>query len=245
MTTTLALPTRRDEAFRYSDVEALAGVWPVAVERIVVPAGATATREIVNLAAKGETVVHNVEIVIGPGGRCALQVLNAGGRLGRIALDVTCHAGSEFTLGAVQLGRGDQAVEIVSTVTHAEPGATSRQTVRSILAKGATGTYLGKVAVARGADGTDSEQDAKAMLLDRKSAANAVPQLEIYADDVKCAHGCAIGELDAAGLFYLQARGLPPAEAKRLMLQAFIAEVFADAEPALAEAALAKLEELV
>jgi Fe-S cluster assembly protein SufD len=85
------------------------------------------------------------------------------------------------------------------------------------------------------------------MLLDRSATANAKPELEIYADDVKCAHGCAIGELDAMGLFYLQARGITPAEAKKLMLQAFVAGVFEGAadEEALTEAALAKLGDLV
>src|SRR3546814_3588625 len=81
----------------------------------------------------------------------------------------------------------------------------------------ATGTYLGKVAVARDAQQTDSEQDVKAMLLDRSATANAKPELEIFADDVKCAHGSAIGELDAMALYYLQSRGLPPGEAKKLM----------------------------
>ncbi len=91
--------------------------------------------------------------------------------------------------------------------------------------------------------GTDGEQSIRAMLLDRTATANARPELEIYADDVKCAHGCAVGELDAQGLFYLQSRGLPPAEAKKLMLQAFIAEAFVDApeEEVLTQAALAAL----
>ena len=82
------------------------------------------------------------------------------------------------------------------------------------------------------------------MLLDRTSTANARPELEIYADDVKCAHGCAVGELDAQGLFYLESRGLTPPQAKRLMLQAFIAEAFVGAadEEALTEAALKALE---
>jgi Fe-S cluster assembly protein SufD len=85
------------------------------------------------------------------------------------------------------------------------------------------------------------------MLLDRTATANARPELEIYADDVKCAHGCAVGELDAQGLFYLQSRGLPPAEAKKLMLQAFIAEAFVGAadEDALTEAALKALGALL
>jgi Fe-S cluster assembly protein SufD len=244
VTNTLILPTRRDEAFRYSDTDALASVWPVASERIVVAAGETLSREIVNVAEPDDVVARNLEIILEPGAKAAIRVLNAGGRLGRISLDVTCHAGSDFTLCAVQLGTGKQTVEIITTVRHVEANATSHQLVRTILSGGATGSYLGKVEVARGADGTDSAQDAKAMLLDRLSTANAVPQLEIYADDVKCAHGCAIGELDPMGLFYLQARGIAPAEAKKLMLQAFVAGVF-EGEEALLEAALGKLGELV
>ncbi len=241
---TLALPTRRDEAFRYSDVDALAAVWPVAAERIVVAARDTLSHKIVNVADADDVVVRNLEIILEAGAKADIRVLNAGGRLGRISLDVTCHAGSDFTLGAVQLGTGKQTVEIVTTVRHVARDATSHQVIRTILSGGATGSYLGKVAVARGADGTDSAQDAKAMLLDRLSTANAVPQLEIYADDVKCAHGATVGELDAMGLFYLAARGLPPAEAKKLMLQAFVGGVF-EGEPALLDAALAKLGDMV
>ncbi len=242
--TALSLPSRRDEAFRYSDVEALAGVWPVAAERIVVAAGETLVREIVNTADAQDVVVRNLEIVLEPGAKAIVRVLNAGGRLGRIAIDVTCGEGSDFDLGAVQLGSGKQTVEIVTTVRHTGLNATSRQVVRSIASGGAVCTYLGKVDVARGADGTDSAQDVKAMLLDRLSTANAVPQLEIFADDVKCAHGCAVGELDAMALYYLQSRGLPPAEAKRLLLQAFVASVF-DGDERLQALAIEKLGDLV
>ena len=119
--------------------------------------------------------------------------------------------------------------KIVTEVTHAGLNATSQQTVRTVLAGHAVGTYLGRVAVARGADGTDAAQSVRAMLLDRTATANARPELEIYADDVKAAHGCAIGELDANGLFYLTSRGLHPLRAKQLMLQAFIAEAFVGA----------------
>jgi Fe-S cluster assembly protein SufD len=240
----IALPTRRDEEFRYSDVDALARVWPVASERIVVAAGETLSHEVVNVADANDVVVRNLEIILGAGAKADVRVLNAGGRLGRISLDVTCNKGSDFTLGAVQLGKGKQTVEIITTIRHVEPDATSSQVIRTILSGGATGSYLGKVDVARGADGTDSSQDAKAMLLDRQSTANAVPQLEIFADDVKCAHGATVGELDAMGLFYLMARGLPPAEAKKLMLQAFVGGVF-EGEDALLNAALTKLGEMV
>lgn len=242
--TAAALPTRRDEAWRYSDIDALARVWPAAAERIIVASGESLTYEIVNVADADDVVVRDLEIILEAGANFQIRVLNAGGRLGRISLDVTCHAGSDFYLGAVQLGSGKQTVEMITTVRHVEPEAVSHQVIRTILSGGATGSYLGKVEVSRGADGTDSAQDAKAMLLDRLSTANAVPQLEIYADDVKCAHGATVGELDAMGLYYLQSRGLPPAEAKKLMLQAFVAGVF-EGEDALAEAALDKLGEMV
>ena len=242
--TTSALPSRRDEAWRYSDIAAVTAAWPLpAPESIIVPAGGDFKRAIVQ--DTGE--IRQIELVLGKGATAALHILNIGGAYGRIELAVTLHEGADFTLGAAQIGGGAQNLEIVTTVTHAEPGATSRQVVRSVLGGTATGTYLGKVAVARDAQQTDSEQDVKAMLLDRSATANAKPELEIFADDVKCAHGCAIGELDAMALYYLQSRGLPPGEAKKLMLQAFVAGVFdgADDEEQLQALALAKLGELV
>ncbi len=238
------IPTRRDEAWRYSDMEALARLWPLPTpESIIVPAGGKFARAIVQDAGD----IQQIELVLDKGATASLHVLNIGGAYGRIELDVTLHEGADFNLGAAQIGGGAQTLEIVTTVTHAEPGATSRQMVRSVLGGTATGTYLGKVAVARDAQQTDSEQDVKAMLLDRSATANAKPELEIFADDVKCAHGCAIGELDAMSLYYLQSRGLPSAEAKKILLQAFVAGVFdgAEDEEQLQALALAKLGELV
>jgi Fe-S cluster assembly protein SufD len=239
-----ALPTRRDEAWRYSDMAALARAWPLAApESIIVPAGGSFSRAIIQDAG----TIHQIDLSLGKGARAAIHVLNIGGDYGRVELNVTLHEGADFTLGGVQLGTGAQTVELITTVRHIEPNATSRQVVRSVLAGQATGTYLGKVAVARDAQKTDSEQSVKAMLLDRTATANAKPELEIYADDVKCAHGATVGELDKTAMFYLAARGLPPAEAKKLLLQAFIASVFdgAEGEEALTSAALRKLEALV
>lgn len=239
-----ALPTRKSEEFRYSDIDALAKLWPLPEpENVVVPAGGSFSRAIV-LDAGG---VARLVLSLGKGAKAAVHVLNFGGDYGRIELDVTLHEGADFTLGGAQLGAGSQTLEVVTTVSHVEPNATSRQMVRSVLAEQATGTCLGKVAVARGADGTDAEQSVRAMLLDRTATANAKPELEIFADDVKCAHGCAVGELDAQGLFYLQSRGLTPPDAKRLMLAAFIAEAFAGAEDKerLEQLALERLEAML
>lgn len=238
------LPTRKDEAWRYADLDALERVWPLpAPEQIVVPAGARIERAIVQDAAEGETDVRRIALSLGQGGAARLDILNVGGAYGRIEIDATLHEGADFTLNAVQVGGGRQVLETVTRVRHAEPGATSRQTVRTVLAGQATGTYLGKVTVDRDAQKTDADQSVRAMLLDRTATANAKPELEIYADDVKCAHGAAVGELDAAGLFYLQSRGLPPSEARKLMLQAFVAGAFdgSEREQELQAAAMARL----
>lgn len=244
--TGIALPTRKDEDFRYADLDALAGVWPVTREEIVIAAGQEGALAIVQDAGTGAVARHLV-ITLEAGARYDLRILNFGGSFGRIALDVRLGEGADFTLGAAQLGGGEQTLEVVTEVTHEAPNATSSQIIRSVLAGSATGTYLGRVAVARGANGTDSEQSVRAMLLSRTATANAKPELEIYADDVKCAHGCAVGELDAGALFYMASRGLPPAEAKKLMLQAFVAEAFTGAadEERLLASALERLGELV
>lgn len=237
------LPSRRDEDWRYADIKALAKLWPLpAPERIVVAAGEHMTRTIVQDAG----AVVQITLVLQAGASARFDVLNIGGAYGRIELHVTLHENADFELGAVQIAGTDQTQEIVTVFNHVEPGATSRQVVRSVLAGKAVGTYLGRVEVARDAQKTDSEQDIKAMVLDRSATANARPELEIYADDVKCAHGCAVGELDAMGLFYLQSRGLTPADAKTLMLQAFVAGVFdgSDDQDTLQSRALAALEAL-
>ena len=225
-----ALPTRRDEAWRYSDLDAVASVWPIAVERITVPADQNFNRHIINTAGDNEVIVRHLDITLGAGSRGRLQILNAGGRLGRFVVDVALHEHSDFYLDVVQVGGGNQTLELVTTFRHVEPDAASNQQVRSILGGSATGSYLGKVAVARDAQHTSSVQSVKAMLLTRTAKANAKPELEIYADDVKCAHGATVGELDRQALFYLAQRGLPPAEAQTLLLQAFVSEVFEGAE---------------
>lgn len=246
------LPTRRDEPWRYSNIDALTRVWdkvdstPV---RIRVPAGQRASFGQDHFDSILGVSLVPLEIEVEAGGHYSAHFLlgNADAELGRIALDVRLHDGAHFELGAVILGDGKQTLELVTHVAHAAANATSRQTVRMVMANKATGSYLGKVAVARDAQKTDSVQSVKAMLLDRTATANAKPELEIYADDVKCAHGASVGELDKDALFYLAARGIAPAEAKAMLLQAFIASAFEGAadEDALTKAALAKLGEMV
>lgn len=238
---TAPLPTRREEAWRYSDLDAVAALWPVPPAEVV----DVAPGEARGLTLHVDGGVRDLAITLAAGARFDARLLISGAGYGRVAIDVTLHEGADFDLGAVLIGGGKANVELVTTVRHIEPGATSRQRVRSILGGEATGTYLGKVAVAHGAQQTDSSQSVRAMLLSRGATANAKPELEIFADDVQCAHGCAVGELDADALFYLAARGIDPASAKRLMLEASIAEIFGIEHGTLHDAALAALEPLL
>jgi Fe-S cluster assembly protein SufD len=245
-----ALPTRRDEAWRYSDLDAVARVWPVdEPDRLVIAPGEARSISLLQDAAAGEAVIRDHRIEIGAGGSLSVHLLDTGGTLGRVTFDVTLAQGAHFALKAALIGAGDQTIELVTTLNHAEPDATSEQVVRAIAAGRATTSYLGQIKVARGAQKTDAAQSFKAMLLDRTATANAKPELEIFADDVKCAHGASVGELDRAALFYMASRGLDPVSARALMLEAFIAGLFDDMDDEaererFGAAARAKLEAL-
>lgn len=225
---TAPLPTWRDEAWRYADLKALETVWPKldGPEHIDVPAGESASRQIAELPITDGVGIVDLDITIGDNATFALHVLATAADYGRIQVKATLGKGAHFELGGAILGSGTQTLEIVTETVHAEPDATSNQVVRSVLAGKATGSFLGKIHVARDAQKTDAAQSVKAMLLDRTATANAKPELEIFADDVKCAHGATVGELDKQALFYMASRGLPPELAQKLMLQAFIADAF-------------------
>lgn len=239
------LPTRRDEDYRYADLPALATLWPLDRETIQVPAGQS--RNLVVVQTGTDAQARDIVVELGEGAAFDLRILTAASASARIAVEARLARGANFDLGAAQLAGGNATAEIVTRVIHAAPDAVSRQVVRSVAAAQGTVNYLGKVLVEKGADGTDGEQSVRAMLLDRTATANARPELEIHADDVKCAHGCAVGELDGQALFYMAQRGLPPELAKRLMLQAFVAEAFSGAadEDALQDKARLALEALL
>ena len=238
-----ALPTRKLEAYRYADIDALASVWTqlAAPQRVEIAAQQKVQQ--IWLPSGEEIEVRRVEITLEPGAEFALFVLNTARDYGRVELNVTLREGARFSLNAANIGTGTSTLEIVTVVRHDEPSAVSRQTVRSVLGGKAVGSYLGKVSVARDAQQSDGEQSVKAMLLDRGATANCKPELEIYADDVKCAHGASVGELDANQLFYAMSRGLDPAAAKALLLEGFVMGLWDDAEDgdAIREAARAAL----
>jgi Fe-S cluster assembly protein SufD len=133
-------------------------------------------------------------------------------------------AGAFAEADGVVLARGSQKHDAFTLVEHAAAGGTSRQVWRAVADELSVASIAGRVAVARDAQKTDAEQSVKALLLARTATANAKPELEIFADDVKCAHGATVGELNRDALFYLQSRGVDPAGAKALLTRAFLGD---------------------
>jgi len=226
---TAPFPTRRQEEWRYADLDALKGVWGELAEPESIAVLPGQGLEQVWLPGTNEVQVRRVRLQLGKGARARIFAINTAADYGRIDLDVTLASDADFELFGANIGGGSATQEIVTTVRHQGERGRSRQTVRSVLGGKAVGTYLGKVEVARGAQKTDAEQSVKAMLLDRGAMANCKPELEIFADDVKCAHGASVGELDQAQMFYVMSRGLPPAEARALLLEGFVMGLWDDA----------------
>ncbi len=250
MTLTSTLPTRKQEAWRYAAVDALEGVALDDWREITVAAGDdfldTLIIEDADTPADG-TRLYRIRVTVGEGARCALFAVIASAHYARIEIEATLAKGAHFEFGGVTVGGRDTVREFVTRVTHAEPNATSNQVVRAVHWGQGTGNFLGNIEVARHAQKTDAAQSFKGLLLEKGASVNAVPNLEIFADDVKCAHGATVGQLDEAARFYMAARGLPPEVARRLLVQAFIGDAFVALEDAAArerlmQTALDKLE---
>ena len=229
---TAPFPTRKQEEWRYADLDALRPVWQQFAEPLTLTVGAGETFEKLWLPGDQDVLVRRVQIALEAGAKARIFVLNSASEYGRIELEVSLAEGADFELYGANIGTGLSTNEIVTNVKHLGMGGRSRQTIRSVLNGKATGSYLGKVEVARGAQQTDAEQSVKAMLLDRGATANCKPELEIFADDVKCAHGATVGELDAMQLFYAESRGLDPASARALLLEGFVMGLWDSAKDA-------------
>ena len=144
------------------------------------------------------------------GGTYDSFTLNLGARLSRTEVHAQLSgAGAIAHLNAAQILAGAQHADFTTVVGHIAPGCTSRQTVKNVLAGRSHGVFQGKIEVARDAQKTDGYQMNQALLLSPYAEINSKPELEIFADDVKCSHGATVGELDAEQMFYLRSRGFP------------------------------------
>ncbi len=222
------LPTIRDESWRYADFDA--------VERL----GVEALDQWQNVSvAEGEThrqclivgsdapELHRIRLNIGKGARAEIFVVVIGNDYTRVEVETDLGEGAHFEFGGVTIGGGDAVREFVTRTAHDRPDATSNQVVRAVHWNEATGNFLGAINVGREGQRTDAAQDFKALVLEKGATANAKPELEIFADDVKCAHGAAIGQMDEMARYYMASRGIAPDVAQRLLVRAFIADALA------------------
>ena len=173
---------------------------------------------------------HAAYIRVGEGGAYEQQAVIRQAALSRNELTADLLGkGADATINAVLLGSGDSVLDQTVLINHMAPDCTSHQMIRNLLADRARGVFQGKIYVDQIAQRTDGYQLCNAILLSEQADMNIKPELEIYADDVKCSHGATMGALDEAALFYCRARGIPEAQARRLLLEAFLAEVITDA----------------
>jgi Fe-S cluster assembly protein SufD len=149
-----------------------------------------------------------------------------GGRIVRNDVITTLDGdGAECTLNGLYLADGDRLVDNHTIIDHAKPHCSSHEIYKGILGGRARAIFNGKIIVRQDAQKTDAKQTNRALLLTDDASINTKPQLEIFADDVKCTHGAAIGQLDEDALFYLRARGLTLAEARDMLIHAFAGDI--------------------
>ena len=158
-------------------------------------------------------------------------ILSVGGIMSRIEVISSINASDiNFNVKGLYLAKTNQHHDITTLMQHKHPESKSNQHIKGILQKESSGVFQGKVIVDQDAQKTDAFQFNQNLLLSENAVANAKPELEIYADDVKCSHGATTGELDEEMLFYLRSRGLNKEEAKKILIEGFINELFDDVE---------------
>ncbi|WP_417320864.1 Fe-S cluster assembly protein SufD [Emcibacter sp.] len=185
------------------------------------------------LQQEGSKAVHMNRKTVDLAAEASFQnySLQAGAELSRTEIfPVLRGEQASVTLKGAYLARDGQSQDIFTRMDHAEGHCESEQIFRGVVDKGGKTAFQGKVIVEQDAQKTNADQSCKNLLLDRQAQANAKPELLIFADDVKCSHGATVGELDETALFYLESRGLAPADARALLVEAFLAEVFEDVE---------------
>jgi len=152
-----------------------------------------------------------------------------GAELSRLELKLSLDGeGAEAHLAGVGVLADGTHADVTTHIVHAAGNTRSTQLFKNVAGGKSRVIYQGKITVAKGANGSDSRQTAKALLLGPRAEADLKPELEIFADDVKCAHGAAVGDLDADSMFYLRARGIPEHEARNLLIRAFLEEAVSE-----------------
>jgi Fe-S cluster assembly protein SufD len=232
---------------RIQFIESYAGVAPGAsftnaVTEVSVGNGAWVEHS--RIQRESETTYHIglTEVEQGRDSHYRSFTLAMGGAIARHDLRVRlCDENVETLLYGLYLGRGAQLIDNHTAIFHDHPNCRSWEVYKGILDDNSRAVFNGKVFVKPEAQKTDAKQTNRNLLLSTGAKVNTKPQLEIFADDVKCTHGATVGRIDEAAFFYLQSRGIPRAEARRLLIYAFAAEVVSEVASAPVREALDRL----
>jgi Fe-S cluster assembly protein SufD len=189
-------------------------------------AGARMERIVVGAEDASGVAVSIAKVRAHPGAAFGQTVLTSGARRQRIETEVEHPgAGASVRLDGVYLLGERRHSDITTVVTHSGVGGATEQLVKGVVDDQARGVFQGRIVVAEGADQTDAKMGHHALILSDRAEVDAKPELEIYADDVACAHGNTVGALDEDALFYAAQRGIPEAEARALLIKAYVGEV--------------------
>ncbi len=192
---------------------------------ITVESGARLERICIHDEAEQGVLIASSRIDLAGNARLTQIALSFGGKLMRNETHVM-HAGehSEANLHGVYLLGEGRHNDFTTSVHHTGPGGVTRQLIKGAVAAHARGVFQGKFKVDRAAQLTDAKMTHRALMLDARAEIDAKPELEIYADNVQCAHGNAIGTLDETALFYMRQRGIPLVQARALLIESYLAE---------------------
>ncbi|WP_298671553.1 SufD family Fe-S cluster assembly protein [uncultured Sphingomonas sp.] len=206
-------------------VETFVGAgWANRFTRVTLGTGARLMRSVRLLQSAGFVSLRE-EARVAAAASLVTIFLGVGGQGSRIDAELTLAGDGAFVdYGGALLTRDEQRQECAVSVRHVAPNGASNQTWRAVAADRSQTSLAARVDVARHAQKTDGVQSLRGLLLDRTATVNLKPELEIFADDVKCAHGATVGELDQRALFYMQSRGIQRARAEALLTHAFVAD---------------------
>jgi Fe-S cluster assembly protein SufD len=175
--------------------------------------------------ADDAVAVVAADVQLAPHATFAQTALTRGAKRQRFETRVKHGRGARVRLDGAYMLAGERRGDLTSEVVHAHPGSQTTQLTKGCVRDRGRAVFQGRIIVARGADGTDARMGHHALILSERAEVDAKPELEIYADDVSCSHGNTVGALDDEALFYMQQRGLPEADARALLTEAFVAEV--------------------
>jgi Fe-S cluster assembly protein SufD len=197
-----------------------------ALLEIEISSGAKVTRISLQEGGTASIDLSHTNVVIAAGGAYEASALTFGARFARAETFATLQGeGALCRIDGAYLLAGNSHADATTRITHKGPGGTTRELFKGAVKDKARGVFQGKILVERAAQQTDARQNHHALMLTEGAEVDAKPELEIYADDVACAHGNTIGALDENALFYMRQRGIPEASARALLVQAFVTEV--------------------